>query len=199
MATTRGLYGGAIVGNLADNFADVSKFRQVPDNQEVFVDRDTDASIIVELLELEASASGLPAVHYHFKELAASNEATESSILSEGDFSGEEFIPRIPNAVSKLAVIGKQKAGKYRDRPDMKLDDVHIVLVLIRLGDVTTDMLVSLNMPNLPASDVPEDLNVNKLLFGTEQGEPAGPAERHIALLRDFLNTLEIKDWSLFK
>lgn len=47
----RCLFGGTISINLPDNFQDVSKFRQVPDNQEVFVYKQSDASIIIELLE----------------------------------------------------------------------------------------------------------------------------------------------------
>ncbi|KAI9278058.1 hypothetical protein BY458DRAFT_432393 [Sporodiniella umbellata] len=45
------LFGGAIVIPLKKSFMDASQFRQVPDNQEVFVDTVTQQSLIVELLE----------------------------------------------------------------------------------------------------------------------------------------------------
>lgn len=47
----RHLFGGAITASLPENFEDASKFRQIPDNQEVFVDKDSDVSVIVEILE----------------------------------------------------------------------------------------------------------------------------------------------------
>ena len=47
----RGLFGGSLSIKLPNNFQDVSEIRQVPDNQEVFVFNNSDASIIIELLE----------------------------------------------------------------------------------------------------------------------------------------------------
>ena len=38
---------------LPEAFTNVSELRQVPDNQEVFVDQTSDVSLILELLELE--------------------------------------------------------------------------------------------------------------------------------------------------
>lgn len=45
------LFGGALEAELPDNFADVSKLRQVPDNQEVFIDKDGFTSIIFDITE----------------------------------------------------------------------------------------------------------------------------------------------------
>lgn len=45
------LFGGAIVAPIPSSFMDASQFRQIPDNQEVFVDTKTQQSMIVELLE----------------------------------------------------------------------------------------------------------------------------------------------------
>ncbi|KAJ3081570.1 hypothetical protein HK102_002265, partial [Quaeritorhiza haematococci] len=53
----RPLFGGAITTALPDSFIDISTFREVPDNQEVFVDRDTDQSIVIELLQLAEETS----------------------------------------------------------------------------------------------------------------------------------------------
>ena len=41
---SRELYGGAITFNVPSRFADVSRFRDIPDHQEVLVDADTDQS-----------------------------------------------------------------------------------------------------------------------------------------------------------
>lgn len=45
------LFGGALECDLPANFADVSKLRQVPDNQEVFIDKDGFTSIIFDITE----------------------------------------------------------------------------------------------------------------------------------------------------
>lgn len=45
------LFGGAIVCDLPEHFADVSRLRQVPDNQEVYIDKDGFTSIIVDITE----------------------------------------------------------------------------------------------------------------------------------------------------
>jgi hypothetical protein len=44
----RNLYGGAITLDIPARFKDVSALREIPDNQEVFVDIDTDQSFILE-------------------------------------------------------------------------------------------------------------------------------------------------------
>lgn len=45
------LFGGAITSDLPEHFADVSRLRQVPDNQEVYIDKDGFTSIIIEITE----------------------------------------------------------------------------------------------------------------------------------------------------
>lgn len=47
----RDLYGGALKIMLPPGYDDVSDFRPVPDNQEVFADRFSNDSIIIEILE----------------------------------------------------------------------------------------------------------------------------------------------------
>ena len=49
---TVSLYGGAITCQIPERFLDCSEFRQVPDHQEVFIDKNqSDQSIIFEILE----------------------------------------------------------------------------------------------------------------------------------------------------
>lgn len=68
----RGLFGGSLSIKLPDNFhfQDVSEIRQVPDNQEVFVFKNSDASIIIELLEtpsnLDEKALGVKYAKYKY-------------------------------------------------------------------------------------------------------------------------------------
>lgn len=52
----RGLFGGGMIVKVPKDYKDVSQFRQVPDNQEVFVSNDSDETLIVELLETPEEA-----------------------------------------------------------------------------------------------------------------------------------------------
>lgn len=105
----RGLFGGAITALIPQRFKDVSQFRQVPDNQEVwfdcvivripifgatdvmilldqvFVDADADQSIIIEIVERASEASDADAAKFHFNSIAFDNDATESVIEAAPD------------------------------------------------------------------------------------------------------------------
>lgn len=75
------LFGGAITTVIPESFVDASNFREVPDNQEVFVsmsDDDGDVSIIVDILErveLEGAVSegdeDMKAMEVHFSDVLA--------------------------------------------------------------------------------------------------------------------------------
>jgi hypothetical protein len=53
----RDLFGGCISIKVPIDFLDVSDFRQVPDHQEVFISQNSDANLIVELLETPSESS----------------------------------------------------------------------------------------------------------------------------------------------
>ena len=70
----RKLYGGAIVADIPSRFIDISMFREVPDNQEVYADVDTDESVIVELLELDDSLGNDVAPIAFMSDVAKAND-----------------------------------------------------------------------------------------------------------------------------
>ena len=208
--SNRNLFGGAITANLPPSYGDVSNVRQIPDHQEVFVDNESEASVIVELLQLESSFQDLEAIRHHFQDLADANEATDTKIISEGSFTAEEFIPSLTAVDCKHALIGKQTVGKYRTRPDMEVDEVYIILVLVRLANVSTDLLVSMNIParvlsptttttannNTTSSNFTEpELNVAQLLPSNETDMTI---HKNVSTMRDFVNSLHVADWGLF-
>jgi hypothetical protein len=51
MSSSRELFGGAFRCAIASSFEDISQFRDVPDNQEVFADAETDCSVTIEITE----------------------------------------------------------------------------------------------------------------------------------------------------
>lgn len=66
--TTVPLFGGAITAAFPSTFADVSDIRQVPDHQEVYLDKDGYTSIIVEVLE-RVEKPDTDAVLYHLQDI----------------------------------------------------------------------------------------------------------------------------------
>lgn len=78
---SRKLFGGAITMTLPTNFDDVSAIRDVPDHQEVFVDRNSEMSLIVEILDMEEEISDEAAAQHFFKDLAQFNEVGCNSVI----------------------------------------------------------------------------------------------------------------------
>jgi hypothetical protein len=79
------LFGGAISASLPTSFVNASRFRQVPDNQEVFVEPRNDApvSVIFDLLERAPPASGREAMIYHLEDVRDENDRTRILGLKE--------------------------------------------------------------------------------------------------------------------
>lgn len=96
------LFGGALEGSLPDNFADVSKLRQVPDNQEVFIDKDGFTSIIFDITERVGGAGSSDeidgrALTTHLEELVGTDADTVKVWNStETEFSKLEYVSSAP-------------------------------------------------------------------------------------------------------
>jgi hypothetical protein len=151
-----GLFGGAILVSLPSRLGDVSGFRQVPDHQEVFVDKETDISFIIEILAYEESTPDHEAALYHFNDLAQCNGAVSTSVDSNDVFTASKqvetpFMDGIPADVTKCVLIGHQSVAKFRGEGQGQ-DEVLIFLMLVRLPHVGTDLLISLNVPTTVTS-----------------------------------------------
>lgn len=161
-AEARPLFGGAIEAVIPPSFVDASAFRQIPDNQEVFVDVETDQSIIIELLQMTDEAD-IPA-RFHFNELVDANGAQECSrILRADELAAGSDLPFMDNDSQISMVIGQQLISKFREGEDESTTGistltssssassaknlVNIYLAVVRLPRVATDILVSYNHP----------------------------------------------------
>jgi hypothetical protein len=176
------LFGGAMHCHIPPSFLDISTLRQVPDNQEVWADNDSDSSLIIELLQIPESSSVLPAI-YHYNELAEFNSAQSSSTIMDssphsGPISYLTSLIRYRNA-SYSIVHGQQQISKYNYKDDGRerpVEVVDIFLCVVRIEKVATDITISLN--------VPEKIGVGK--------------EDSKALFERIVASLEIVDWGLF-
>jgi len=169
----RELFGGAITVNLPAHFEDVSNIREVPDHQEVYIDKLTEASLIIELLDYDDSLSHDKAASYHYEELVQCNEAEGAEILATGIISVPGFMPFIDSAYPRCGLIGSQQVKKFKKagyNPDKPVDDIGILLLLLRLTSVSTDLLLTLNVPKKSLIDQFASLTVSSFVKTKEVG-----------------------------
>jgi hypothetical protein len=179
--TTTPLYGGAIVCEVPSSWKDVSDMRQVPDHQEVLLGpAPEEPSLVIEILDHQASISNETAAKYFFDDLAEANGCS----LTDGSSTSFAAIKNSSAATSSLAMftgIGMQRVAKGRDKDlagnlrVLPIIDVEIELCVIRLPQVTTDLLVTLS-----------------------RTKSAPAATEFSDEFQRILATLQIRDWSLF-
>jgi len=204
------LFGGAILCDLPDKFADVSRIRQVPDNQEVYIDQSGFTSIIFDITERVGSraANSLEddgrALTAHLEDLVGPDDVdtlkvwntteTKFSHLGRGDGDNDDGIPaytliatQTPRPVDLSGGGGGGKQRQSQSAPDFTA----LILTLVRLEKQDTDILITINVPHIKGEYDEDEVD---LALG-KQGELIGDAVEHAARI---WSTLSIKDWELF-
>jgi hypothetical protein len=207
---TQPLFGGAVEISLNGSFVDISSYRDVPDNQEVFIqlhDDDTSSggsiypsslSLIIELLDFDISGDEVSEII--FNDLSDSNEARELKIMSKSrSLSILENIPGLAESIPKSNIfgiechklVGLQYVPSKSIKNDNAYDIVLIILAVIRLPSVKTDISISVNVPlRAIISD-----SLLPLDFSKEDAKTLQEVEEIlITTLKDF----KIRDWELF-
>ncbi|ORX91419.1 Ran GTPase binding protein [Basidiobolus meristosporus CBS 931.73] len=180
------LFGGAITTYVPTTFIDISQLREVPDNQEVYVDTNTDQSVIVELLELAEEAADADCASYHFKQIAEHNDASaENQILKVVQLEDSE-VPNLPKDAKKYLLVGRQTISKYNESDPNARNVVNIYLAVFRIPKITTDIIVSYNHPVVigPTS--------------SSRDTQAGSVDEVENNFKKILASFNINDWSLF-
>ncbi|KAI8376984.1 hypothetical protein BD560DRAFT_391333 [Blakeslea trispora] len=185
---TQPLFGGAIVSPVPDSFVDASQFRQIPDNQEVFVDMNTQQSLIFELLE-QVEAKGTDIAKFHFQQLADDNEASDAAVSFAAQLDPKEVCPLLPPSTTEIYILqGTQKVSKFNEK--QADNTVEIIMTIVRLVQVETDFVLSVNAPIQLAST------------SSEQEYAEGTSPISIEMVKQEVLTalkgLQVKDWSLF-
>ncbi|CAH0017508.1 unnamed protein product, partial [Clonostachys rhizophaga] len=186
------LYGGAIVADLPEHFADVSKIRQVPDNQEVWIDEDGFTSIIFDITERVGEPGSGPeidgrAMTTHLEDLVGDDRDTlKIWNTAETEFTRlEEGIPAYTLISTQSPKVGASKEGG--SSPDFTA----IIMTIIRLEKQKTDILITVNVPHIKGEYDEEDVDLE---LG-KQGKLIGDAVEYSARI---WQSFKIKDWSLF-
>lgn len=186
------LFGGALIVDLPSTFADVSTFRQVPDHQEVYLDKDGFTSIIFDITE----RVGLPgtgpatdgaALTTHLEDLVDSDHDT----VKVWSTSNTAF-SKLPEDTPAYTLIATQTPPPHPDSKTLAPDFTAIVLNLVRLEAEHTDILITINVPHIKGEYDEEDVD---LQVG-KQGKLIEDAVDHAAVIWE---TFKIKDWGLFK
>ncbi|KAF2143878.1 uncharacterized protein K452DRAFT_285917 [Aplosporella prunicola CBS 121167] len=180
------LYGGTLTAELPAGFGDVSDIRQVPDNQEVYLDANGFASIvfdITERLDPSQASNDEEALKFHFHDIAGdTNDAT--SFWQ----SGSAKFTKMPNFPA-YTLIATQHPNTAARGPQP--DFIGILLILLRLEQKKTDIVITINVPHVPG-EYPKD----EVDFAAAK---QGPLMEHAITIRQkILETFEVKDWSLF-
>ncbi|KAK9483252.1 hypothetical protein V1527DRAFT_498579 [Lipomyces starkeyi] len=198
-----GLFDGSINVQLPEGFIDASNFRQIPDNQEVFVANDSSASsdnsIIIELVErlqsddpsVSSATADKNAVRAHYDEISSIN-----SSISRAKVLG--LVPlgvlRLPQSTTAYMITGTQIAEKWGKNRSADLMYLVLTLAVVRLPENGTDVLISFNSAI--------NCSEQAVRLFTENDDIDSSVLLRIGLLqaicRKVVESLEVVQWDLF-
>jgi hypothetical protein len=184
------LFGGAISIHVPSTMVDISEFRQVPDNQEVFVDDAAAMSIIVELLDGNADSDpDSCSVSYHFQELAKENSAVEVQTFIQNNWSVGNS-KNIPTSAPWQTLLGAQIVGPSASSKESQT--VYFCIGLLYLPAFKTVVLITMHL-----QDPTENPNPRHSFGG---GVPAGVQIQYQNLfLQRILSSFSLNDTSIFE
>lgn len=196
------LYGGAIESTIPQGFIDLSDLREVPDTQEVFVTMEDgqDESLIFDLLERIAENDDIKALADHVSEMAGLNESSDGYKL---------LMIKQLEGTSHYVSISVSHARKWGRESDASVKPILLVINgLIRLEKVTTDVLISFNIPTEGESATKdmetiidrESAHTLPLDHWTGDGSTAFDKRilRGLEVVESAVKNFNVKDWGLF-
>lgn len=193
MSTTE-LYGGAItINKLPSSFIDISRIRQVPDSQEVFINEvdstnptlssllTYDQALIIDLLERVDANDYESAIAQHLQDFAPAgvhNNPLQELQISGGDetlyFSYVSFKP------------------EYKRKEHDQAEQIIILICFAQIGEAGTDVLIQYNLP----LKVEHRGSIN---FAGGDSEVDKLASERFEWFKNLCTSFKIIDWSLFQ
>jgi hypothetical protein len=180
------LFGDALSICLPSRFVDVSQWRQVPDHQEVLADADSDQSVVVEC-NLRLQCADSDAAAEHIEELAAASSSSAVRILSQVPLPASSLPSLLRPASFASLLTADMLVSKYRDDSSLA-NTVRVRLLLLRLREEDTDLLVVLNTPLRWAEGGAVDAASRRVVSEEETQR----------VMQQIMDTLSIHDYSLF-
>lgn len=180
------LYGGAITVDLPTTFIDASNLRQIPDNQEVYLDANGFSSIVFDILERVEKPDD-EALKVHVQDIVAGT-GDETTVFREGSAVAGKMSTTPVRTLHFIQTPQQQANGARPSREQPDFTSIH--LLLLRLAEQTTDIVITINAPHYPGK------------YAREEG---GSADGKTQLIKDaevvaqrILESFEVKDWGLF-
>ncbi|CAM6084986.1 unnamed protein product [Calypogeia fissa] len=191
----RQLFGGSISCSFPARFQDVSDIRDVPSNQEVFVDPNRDESVIVELLELKEDVNDQSSASWFLEDLASEQDAKEDLVVEAGGHLSVTQVPLMDPSTIVNSAVGTLAVSKARESVEA-CNSVRVHLANMRLKNVQTDLLITVYQP-LVISEHSSSAAAVGVVGSTIPAEHAGfmSVPDIFSLM---LRTFKIEDWGLF-
>ncbi|XP_065061246.1 ran guanine nucleotide release factor-like [Rhopilema esculentum] len=139
----KGLFGGAITCFLPVHCIDASTIREVADHQEVFCHKESDQSIIIDILEYQEQAKGEEGPRYHFLDIAEANEALSTSNIALIEQIPKDYIS-LSESQEAWYLNGTQTVSKFNEEAG---NIIQVYLALFRLPQFGTDLVITMNNP----------------------------------------------------
>ncbi|KAI7155191.1 hypothetical protein KC352_g27692, partial [Hortaea werneckii] len=181
------LFGGALAASLPSTFGDVSDIRQVPDHQEVWLDRDGYTSVVFEILERVEKGSDEEALKYHLEDLVEEEDMGRMKVWG----SNTAFSAKLPPQTPAYTLFATSPPGEKQRGRAHEPDFVGILLTMVRLVEQQTDLLIAINVPHVKGEYEESEVDFAGGKYGKLMQQAMEYRER-------VLETFEVKDWGLF-
>ncbi|KAI9773453.1 MAG: multicopy suppressor of ts gsp1 [Geoglossum simile] len=183
------LFGGAIVVDLPNGYIDV-RIRQVPDNQEVYVDNTGFSSISFDLTERsESITTDDAALQLQLEDILDLRDGVK--IWNQKTV----CLPHFPKQTPTYALlVTTHPAPNPRQQQSTTPEFTALLITLIRLEAQKTDVVVTINVPHIRGSNYNEE----KGNVDLEQGRLGLLLDAAVAHQDRIHTSLEVKDWGLF-
>ncbi|KAI5806294.1 hypothetical protein EDC01DRAFT_778136 [Geopyxis carbonaria] len=190
------LFGGALTASVPQNFSDAAQFREVPDNQEVWVSMtdDTDISFLVDILQRVEVGDGsdADALRLHWEDIAEDDDREAKLYATE-----PVVLRQLPGQTA-YNLTGTVSTRRHEPAHDPPLFAA-ILATVLRLPEHKTDIVVTVNVPHLTADAVRAEGTMASPVFAGELSGVRGPLlEAAMQGRQTFLDSLRIEDWGLF-
>lgn len=129
------------------------------------------------------AATDEDALKYHLKDIV-SDDSAETKIWA----GGKATLTKMPDVPTYTLFATQPNQVKTKKNPE---DFTGILLVLVRLENVQSDVLVSVNVPHVPGEYDQAGIDLPAQKVG-------GLLEEAGTIRQKVLESLEVKDWSVF-
>mmetsp|Transcript_24168 Transcript_24168/g.58414 ORF Transcript_24168/g.58414 Transcript_24168/m.58414 type:complete len:190 (-) Transcript_24168:84-653(-) len=136
-----GLYGETFSTLMPKGMKDMSEVRQVPNHQEFYADVESKMSVITEINEYQSKVEDSKAAAFFFENMAKDTDAKSIHVSSQGNLE----IPELKD-FSTSYIIGEHVVNQRIDNRG-PVERVRVHIAVIRLKNVTSDMLLNLSIP----------------------------------------------------